>query len=62
MPFDPNEESNPLVSHVLHPHPIETHVFTSLSYGRRLYVGTEAGAWAVEEGEIRWIGPAGSGK
>jgi hypothetical protein len=62
MPFDPNQEGNPMVSHVLHPHPIETHVFTSLSYGRRLYVGTEAGAWAIEEGEIVWIGPAGSGK
>ena len=56
MQVHPDAESA-IVTHVLHPHPIETHVFTSLSFGRRLYVGTEAGSWVVDEGEIRWIGP-----
>jgi hypothetical protein len=50
------------VTHVLHPHPIETLVFTSLSYGRALVFGTSTGVWEVEEGEIRWIGPAGPEK
>jgi len=40
-------------SHVLDPHPIETHVFTSLNYQLPLYVSTAQARFAVEGSSIR---------
>jgi hypothetical protein len=51
---DPNAEGY-FITHVLHPLPIETHVFTSLSYGRPVYVVTETALWKVEGGRIEWV-------
>lgn len=42
-----------VVTHVLHPEPIETHVFTSLTYRLPLYVGTEQGKFEVEGASIQ---------
>jgi hypothetical protein len=44
-----------MVTHVLDPEPIETHVFASLAYRTPLYVGTEKGTFEVENGKIREI-------
>lgn len=54
----PDEAPMHLVTHALHPHPIETHVFTSLLYATDLYVGTMDArkAWAVEKGKVRLVG------
>lgn len=46
-----------VLTHVLHPEPIETHVFTSLNYRLPLYVGTEKGTFKVEGTSIRLIDP-----
>ena len=43
------------VTHLLDPFPIETHVFTSLTYGMPLYVGTSKGYFAVDGKKIRRI-------
>ena len=40
------------VTHVLGPHPIETHVFTSLSYRQPLFVGTQNGVYEVDGARI----------
>jgi hypothetical protein len=42
----------PVVSHVLGPEPIETHVFLQLSLDRMLFVSTEAGAYGLSAGRI----------
>jgi hypothetical protein len=44
-----------MVTHVLDPEPIETHVFASLAYGVPIYVATEKGSYAVENGRIRQV-------
>lgn len=44
-----------IVTHVLHEHPIETHVFLSLLHGLPLYVMTKSAMWAVTEGKIRLL-------
>lgn len=43
-----------VVSH-LGPHPIETHVFTSLNYQLPIYVGTKSGTFTVEGTTIRSV-------
>lgn len=45
-----------MVSHILHPEPIETHVFTSLDYRMPLYVRTETGSYEVHGASIRRMG------
>jgi len=45
------------VTHVLHPEPIETHVFTSLNYQLPLYVGTERGTFKVDGASIELVEP-----
>jgi hypothetical protein len=45
----------PFVTHVLHPEPIETHVFTSLDYHLPLYVGTEKGTYEVRGASVRLV-------
>ena len=44
-----------MVTHVLDPEPIETHVFASLAYRTPVYVATEQGLFAVENGKIAKI-------
>jgi hypothetical protein len=44
-----------IVTHVLDPEPIETHVFTSLNYRVPVYVGTERGNYLVEGASIRMM-------
>ena len=43
------------VTHVLDPAPTETHVFTSLNHGVRLFVATARGIWSIQAGEIRLV-------
>ena len=43
------------VTHILDPHPIETHVFASLNYQLSIYVGTSNGNFAVEGKTIRKV-------
>ena len=45
----------PFVTHILHPEPIETHVFTSLDYHLPLYVMTEKGMYEVRGARIRFV-------
>jgi hypothetical protein len=44
-----------MVTHVLDPEPIETHVFASLAYRTPLFVGAEKGTFEVENGRIRKV-------
>lgn len=44
-----------MVSHIVGPHPVETHVFMSLLYRTPIYVGISPHVWAVEEGLIRLV-------
>ena len=44
-----------MVTHVLDPEPIETHVFASLAYRTPIFVATEKGVFAVENGKIRKV-------
>lgn len=43
------------VSHVLHPEPIATHVFTSLHYGVPLYVIIERRLYRIEGANVRYL-------
>lgn len=43
------------LTHIVDPWPIETHVFTNLSYGVPLYLGTDSGKYAIENGKIRFL-------
>jgi len=45
------------VTHVLHPDPIETHVFTRLNYQLPLYVGTKRGTFKVDGAHIELVQP-----
>ena len=44
-----------VLTHILDPEPIETHVFTSLDYQMPLYIGTESGQFEVRGPKIRRI-------
>jgi hypothetical protein len=44
-----------MVSHSLHPEPIETHVFFSLTYRIPLGVVAESGAWIVTGAQMKKI-------
>ena len=46
------ESAGLMVTHLLDPYPIETHMFTSLNYGVPLYVGTGNGLFVIDGGTI----------
>lgn len=48
----PENVAGLIVTHSLHPEPIETHVFTSLDYRMPLYVGAPAGKFRVNGAKI----------
>lgn len=58
----PGEPLAVVVTHLISPCPIETHVLLSLRYSRPLAVATRTGAWAVEKGRIRYLYPLERGK
>ena len=41
-----------MVSTLVSPKPVETHIFTSLLYEKDLYVGASSGAWAISGGRM----------
>jgi hypothetical protein len=44
------------MSHLVTPHPLETHVFGSLLYEVPVYVATERGIWNVDGDRIQFVG------
>lgn len=52
---DCKESVGAVVSHVISPYPIETHVFLSLLHQKPIYVVTERGMWRVSEGRITFL-------
>lgn len=46
-----------VVTHLVSPTPIETHVWMSLQAGLPIYVGTSLGAWRVDGDQIHFVGP-----
>ena len=48
-----------VVTHVVTAHPLETHVFTSLLWGKTIYVGTGRGVFRVEGDKITFMGDKG---
>jgi hypothetical protein len=57
LPPPPPGATGGVVTHIVTPCPVETHVYLSLLHRRPLYVGTSTGTWAVEQGRIRYVGP-----
>ena len=57
-----NEKTSAIViSHVLDPYPIETHVFTSLNYGLPVFVKTSAGNFEFEGSDIHVLDQSSPG-
>jgi hypothetical protein len=44
-----------MITHILDPIPTEAHVHWNLWAATPLFVATEAGVWAVEDGRIRAV-------
>lgn len=56
LPPTTNPNAGIMFTHLLSPAPNEFHVFLSLYHARSLHIVTDAGAWIVEKGEIRYFG------
>jgi len=52
----PKNSGAAVVTHLLSDTPSEFHVFLSLKYKTIIYVGTQKGAWKVDQGKITFIG------
>lgn len=50
-----SDNSIPYVTHIMSNEPSEFHVFLSLYHHKAIYVGTQAGAWKVENGKIEFL-------
>ena len=54
---DRGEPAGFILTHLLDPTPTEIHVFLGRLHGQAVFVGTEAGIWAVQGREIYFIEP-----
>ncbi len=50
-----SNNSIPYVTHIMSNEPSEFHVFLSLYHHKTIYVGTQAGAWKVENGKVELL-------
>nr|WP_298132909.1 hypothetical protein [uncultured Pseudoxanthomonas sp.] len=48
----PRDSVGMMITHLLDPMPTEVHVFWSLWAGKPMYVGTSAGLWKIEDGQV----------
>ncbi|KAF1727383.1 hypothetical protein CSC78_00750 [Pseudoxanthomonas japonensis] len=48
----PRDSVGMMITHLLDPVPTEVHVFWSLWAGKPMYVGTSAGLWKIEDGQV----------
>lgn len=62
MPAPPSNAVGFAVTHLLSPTPTEFHVFLSLQQDRPLLVMTQAAAWSVDHGSIRYVKATSEGK
>ncbi|MGJ4947683.1 hypothetical protein [Bradyrhizobium sp. HKCCYLS20291] len=53
-PIPPNAVAG-YVAHLLSPAPSEFHVYFSMAHNKAMFVGTSAGNWLVQNGEIRFL-------
>ncbi len=56
LSMEVKKDAIPVVTHLINETPIETHVFLSLSHKLPLYVGTNTGAFKIENGKIEFMG------
>jgi len=52
---NPKEAIGLMITHLMDPMPTEVHVFWSLWAHKSLFVATEAGNWAIEDGKVSLV-------